>query len=93
LGARIETLRTLAELSARELDALADLTAGHTRFLELGRTDRVEVRTLAKIADVFGVTLDWLYTGDGSCPRNESIRDTVARHRRRAQRAKTGTSG
>lgn len=94
MGGRVERLRGLTGLSARELDALAGLRAGHTRLIETGHVqpDNVQVRTVKQIAAVFGVTLDWLTEGDGPSPANDDVRTSVARAQRRAGRQKTGTA-
>jgi len=80
-GARIFTLRSLAGLSARELDALSGLTSGHARALEVEPNRFVAAQTLARIASVFGVSLDWLYAGDGPEPSERGVLRAVARAR------------
>lgn len=86
LGERIEWLRNAAGLSARELDALAGLRAGHTRSLETGVISNVGVHTLKKIAAVFGPRLDWrwLVTGQGARRAKKLIAAAVARTHDRA---------
>lgn len=92
-GGRIERLRGLAGLSARELDALAGLRAGHTRSIETGAIGpAISARTLSQIADVFDVSIDWLFNGTGPAPKDESVRKAVASTQRRAGRQKTGTT-
>lgn len=93
LGGRVERLRGLTGLSARELDALAGLRAGHSRMIETGRVQGgIEARTVSQIAGVFGVTIDWLYEGVGTAPTAEALRKAVTAAQRRAGRQKTGTT-
>jgi transcriptional regulator with XRE-family HTH domain len=63
-------------LSARELDRLADLTAGHVSAIEAGRSN-VEIRTACELARVLGVSLDWLILGNGKAPNGKSIASAV----------------
>lgn len=90
LGGRIERLRGLTELSARELDGLAGLRFGHTRLIETGHVKDVNSATLSSIAEVFGITLDWLYSGTGPAPDETALARCVAAAKRRA--GKTGTA-
>lgn len=57
----------MAALSARELDRLAEMTEGHTSLLE-SVVVNVRTDTLAKLARVLGVSIDWLVTGECSPP-------------------------
>jgi transcriptional regulator with XRE-family HTH domain len=90
LGERIESLRSLAAMSARTLDALAGLQPGHTRIIETKEAGRVAAETIRKIASVFGVSLDWLFAGTGRRPSDAKIR-AAAEQARVVKR--TGTSG
>jgi transcriptional regulator with XRE-family HTH domain len=94
---RIQRLRGLASLSARELGGLAGLHHAHVSLLEKGDGQRVSVSTIFQIAEVFRVSLDWLIKGAGEEPTAEHVRAAVSRARRSRRRAlapeKTGTSG
>jgi hypothetical protein len=84
-------------VTARELDRLAGLREGHAAMLEKrGSVERVEARTLHRIAEVFGVSMEWLYTGAGRPPGSAAIAMPVARARRAARdkpsERPTGTS-
>lgn len=65
-------------LSQRELSLLAGLTGSHVGLIEQGRVDEPGAATLAKVAEVFGVTLDWLALGVGAAPRPEQVAASVA---------------
>jgi transcriptional regulator with XRE-family HTH domain len=77
LGARIQELRTLSGLSSRELSRLAGLSPTHVRRIETGHFAEVSTGTIARIARVFGVGLDWLYLGTGKRPANHLVAKAV----------------
>jgi hypothetical protein len=98
LAERLRYLRRVAHMGARELDRLAGLQQGHTYQLESRQSgcERLEARTVHGIADVFGVSMEWLFLGRGRAPTRDAIRLPVARARRTAlresPRKKTGTN-
>ena len=51
---------------------------GHVAVLEQGASG-ITGGTLARIADVFGVSLDWLYRGNGKVPERAEVRAAVQR--------------
>lgn len=65
-------------LSQRELSLLAGLAGSHVGLIEQGRVDEPGAATLAKVAEVCGVTLDWLALGAGAAPRPEQVAASVA---------------
>ena len=75
-------------MSCREVARLAGLTEGHVNQIER-RNPRIEADTLASIARVFGVSLDWLYAGEGRAPSDRALAAAVAAANRRADRAST----
>jgi len=82
LGSRLRATRALVpDLSAKELDRLAALSPGHTTMIELGYRPRVEARTALALADVLGISLDWLLRGSGRSPSPRTVRAAVARAR------------
>lgn len=85
LRTRLRAARMLVKpiLSARELDKLAGLTANHVQAIETGRRTRVEALTVAKIATVIGVSLDWLIRGKGRQPKADWVSARVARRRKK----------
>jgi transcriptional regulator with XRE-family HTH domain len=77
LGDRLREARSLAGISGRRLDALAELRAGHVASIEAGRRPNIEAKTAMSLARVLGVTLDWLLTGVGDEPTELSVRRAV----------------
>jgi len=70
----------MAGLSARALSALAGLNHARVNQIET-RVENVGSRTLASLARVLGISLDWLITGIGDPPTKESVRAAVERAR------------
>jgi transcriptional regulator with XRE-family HTH domain len=81
IGHRLATLRRAADISARELDRLAQLGEGHVSMVESGRRPNVESSTAVKLAAVFEASLDWLLTGKGDAPSDRRVRAAVERAR------------
>lgn len=73
--------RSYAGLSARGLSALAGLAPSHVNLIET-RVENVGAQTVASLARVLGVTTDWLITGKGEPPTEESVRAAVKRAKR-----------
>ncbi len=89
LGERLQGLRTMAGLGGRELDRLAET---HASLIESGHADNPTFKTVGKIAQVFGVTLDWLVYGNGKPPTARSVQAAVGEARAR-KAAKPDESG
>lgn len=88
LSERVKQARALAgSLGNRELDRLAGLAEGHTWAIETGARTNAEARTVAAIAGVLGVSLDWLVAGHGRAPSARTVRAAVAVARKRATAA------
>lgn len=85
ISGRIKLLRDLASppMTARELDRLTGLREGHLAMLEKRCSERVEARTLHRVAVVFGVSMEWLYSGLGAAPKADDLAMPVARARRK----------
>lgn len=83
LSARLRWSRDAAGISARTLSALTGLHRSHVSLIEGGEKASVDAGTLAKLADVLGVSMDWLYSGRGRRPSKAEIATAVARARRR----------
>lgn len=67
----------------RELSRLASLAESHTRLIEAGRG--VGLDTAMQLADVFGVTLDWLAGRvDEPAPTPADVRVAVGMARKAA---------
>lgn len=70
LQTRLQQARKAKEMSTRALDAAAGLTPGHVWQIEAGRKPRIEAETAARLAEVLGVTIDWLIRGVGDGPQS-----------------------
>jgi transcriptional regulator with XRE-family HTH domain len=82
------------KLSAEELSRLAGLSAAHVRLIETDQKPGAAGTTLLRIADVLGVTVDWLIAGKGESPDADHVRQSVtdARALRDAVDADASTS-
>lgn len=92
---RLRDLRAKAELSTRDLDRIAGLSAGHTYLLEGGQgreNKRVSAEVALAVAHVFGVRIEWLINGEGDAPSARHVRLAVARASE-TPRPRTGTEG
>lgn len=79
LGDRLALARALVPgLTAKELARLAGLSPPHVHAIETGLRPRVETRTASALADVLGVSLDWLVRGLGRDPSARRVRGAVA---------------
>ncbi len=47
-------------------------------MIETGKREQISPRTATVLAEVLGVTIDWLLTGNGKQPRKPSVRRAVA---------------
>lgn len=74
LAERLRWARGIAGLSARDLDELANLTAGHTSSIEAGRRANPSAETGRALARALGVSLDWLVDGTGAEPSERKLR-------------------
>lgn len=66
-------------LSARALDRLAGLRAGHVAMIESGARDNIESKTAEGLSRVLGVSLDWLLLGKGDEPTIDAVARAVAK--------------
>lgn len=90
ISERVQQLRNMAtpKVTLRELDRLTGLREGHVAMLEKRSNTRVEARTISLIAEVFGVSMEWLYRGRGRAPSPQTIAMPLARARRASRRQK-----
>jgi len=86
MGARLRELRALAEVSCSESDRLAGVCRGMTSYAELSGADISSSRSAA-YARVFGVSLDWLVSGEGPRPSKGVVQRAVQRARERLRRS------
>lgn len=84
LASRLRTLREIAGVSAREASALSGLSPSHVALLETDR-HRATTDTVAAIARAFGVSIDWLVTGNDKAPTARAVRASVDAARGRAR--------
>ena len=87
MAQRLAHLREMGGVSRLELHVLAKISRGFPGHIETGRVQDVGVTVLGRIADVFGVTIDWLARGDGKAPTTRSVAEAVKAARRREARA------
>lgn len=92
LPERLRFLRTSAGLTFSSLDNLAGLRRGHSRVIEGGHRLRIEAQTVANLAEVFGVTMDWLYLGVGEDPTESEVRRAVERATARGPKPKRASA-
>lgn len=75
---RLSSARALSRLSGRRLAQLANVSASYVLGLERGRWPHAGADAIGRIADVLGLSLDWLTYGRGDAPTPESIARAVA---------------
>lgn len=78
LGRRIAFARGLANLSAARLGKLANLSSAIVAMIEKGDRKDPVGSTVASIAQVLGVSTDWLLTGVGDPPTKEQVEAALA---------------
>jgi transcriptional regulator with XRE-family HTH domain len=83
IGLRLKIAREKAEVSTKELDRLAELRPGHTWAVENSKSGNADTKTLAKLAGVLGLSLDYLVCGEGSEPSELDVKAAVAATRAR----------
>lgn len=81
LSARARFLRESAGISQREADRLAHLTRGASGAIERGEVEKPHAETLLGLSRLYGVTIEWMLTGDGSAPPHRDVAIAVANRR------------
>lgn len=89
---RLAGIVAASGLSDRALSVLAGLSPTHVTRILAGQRPNVSLATVAAIAKVTGVSLDYLAFG-GRRPKGPTIKAAVARAKARARRAQTGANG
>lgn len=74
-------------LSQRRLAALAGTAPALVRQIEVGKRSNSELKTITGLADVLGLTLDWLVHGIGQAPTQAETQRAVELAVRRAAAA------
>lgn len=92
IAGRLRLARESAGLSASGLSKLARITGSHVGLIEAGERVNPQLKTLAAIASVLGVSLDWLVYGEGEMPAPDDVRASVEAARA-FNLAPTGTEG
>lgn len=87
---RLQWARKKAQLSQRGLAALANLGDAHIRHIESGLIKKVETDTAQAITKVLGCSLDWLLSGTGDEPTEESLVAAVEAARVEAAKREPG---
>jgi transcriptional regulator with XRE-family HTH domain len=87
LGGRLQKVRLLAGISQSELSRLADAKRSYVGLIERGERTRPEALHLTRLAEVLGVHVKWLLTGQGPGPSAQKIRASVAAARAAARAA------
>jgi transcriptional regulator with XRE-family HTH domain len=77
IAARLRRTRLSAGLSQHELSRLAGLGPSQVRMIEIGARRAPSGLTLAALARVLGVRLDWLVEGTGAEPAVSTVRARV----------------
>ncbi len=83
-GARVARLRDLADLERPDAAMLAGLHRNVLYKAETSGLDNPEANTARAVARLFGVSLDWLLTGEGEAPDADTVRAAVEAARARA---------
>lgn len=73
LSMRMRKLRKMTALTPRGLALLAGLNSSHVRLIESGHREDPHCSTLAAIARVTNVPLDWLILGKGEDPVPDEV--------------------
>lgn len=87
LGRRLKKARDTAGLSSRALSELAGASVNMVSLIERGTTKEPRSKVLTALAEVLGLSLDWLVRGIGPEPTAEQIRAAVEAARGRRQEA------
>lgn len=82
IGKRLCFLCDLSDVSYRHVDLLTGGTPGHVHAIATEFIKDPRASSVVKIAEVFGVSLDWLVWGKGRAPKRATVRAAVAAARR-----------
>lgn len=76
---RLRWLMRAADVTVCEQDRLAGLTSQHSYKIDRGEMgSRISAVTLARLAEVYGCTMEWLLLGRGELPQAETIKTAIA---------------
>ena len=85
VGERLHWARSIAGISARELDRLAGKAQGHCAIIEARGQSSARGDTLRAYCAALGLPLGWLAFGEGDDPTDEQIHAAVAAARARVE--------
>lgn len=77
LARRVAYLHVASGLDRLTMSTLAGLSPGHVGMLIRSEVTRPASETLAKIAQTFNVSLEWLSTGEGPRPTVANVRNAA----------------
>ena len=80
LGPRIAALRRRADLSQAELAGLLKISPSAVGMYEQGRREP-SVDTLVELSRIFGVSTDFLLTGNSAVPQESGLLENILRQR------------
>jgi transcriptional regulator with XRE-family HTH domain len=89
IGERLQHLRELAGLDRADLSTLAHLAPPHVGMIERGDVKSPSGNTVAALAEVLGVSTDYLLRGSGIEPDAEAVRVAVEKTRSERSAAET----
>lgn len=75
---RLKKTRELGGLAASELAGLAGLSPGYVRHIEKGVRENPGIEAASAIANVLGVSIDYLVRGEGEDPTEEQVKAAIA---------------
>lgn len=84
-ASRLRQTREAAKISGSELSKLAGVSRGLVSSIETGTTTRPQITTLMAIANVFGVSCEYLLNGEGAAPTKAELRERLIAARKAAR--------
>jgi len=75
---RLRYCRKCANISLRDQDKYAGLSGNHSQAIDAGRRGAgIEARIVARLARVYGCSMEWLFLGIGETPRAVDLENAV----------------
>ncbi len=93
LISRLKRVRELAGASRRELSVLAGLSQAHLGMIERNPGASPTAETVEKVAEVLGITLDWLIAGKGADPLAADLKAALKAARARGPKGEEHRAG
>lgn len=76
IGERLRWLRERIGVPCDKIDELLGMTRGQDEHYEKGRRSP-SADTVVKLAEIFGVTTDWILRGEGKEPKTLRVNEAV----------------